>query len=99
MLRETLVVIPARGGSQGIPHKNIVPLAGKPLIAYSIRAAKDAGSVTRVIVSTDHPDIADVARNYDAEVPFLRPAEISSGSVHSVAAPLHALDWLRENEN
>jgi len=95
---ETLVVIPARGGSRGIPRKNLVLLEGKPLIAWTIQAAKAARHVTRVIVSTDDPEIAEVSRQFGAETPFLRPAEISGGEVFSVAVPVHALKWLRENE-
>jgi CMP-N-acetylneuraminic acid synthetase len=94
---ETLAVIPARGGSRGIPRKNLAMLGGLPLIAHSIRAARDAG-LSRIIVSTDDAEIAAVSREHGAETPFLRPAEISSGEVHAVAAPLHALAWLRQNE-
>jgi CMP-N-acetylneuraminic acid synthetase len=98
MRKETLVVIPARGGSQGIPRKNLAPLAGLPLIAHTIRAALGASAVTRVLVSTDDAEIAEAARAHGAETPFLRPAEISGGAVHAVAAPLHALEWLRTHE-
>jgi CMP-N,N'-diacetyllegionaminic acid synthase len=73
-----LALIPARGGSKGLPGKNIRPLLGKPLIAYSIQAALKAASVSRIIVSTDAEDIAEVARKYGAEVPFLRPAELAN---------------------
>ena len=72
-----VAVIPARGGSKGIPHKNIAPLAGKPLLAYSVEVARAARLVDRVVVSTDDPEIAAVATRYGAEVPFLRPAGIS----------------------
>lgn len=95
---KTLAVIPARGGSRGISRKNLALLGGLPLIAHSIRAARDAG-LSRIIVSTDDAEIAAVSREHGAETPFLRPAEISSSEVHAVAAPLHALAWLRENEN
>ncbi|HEX9018280.1 MAG TPA: acylneuraminate cytidylyltransferase family protein, partial [Anaerolineaceae bacterium] len=71
---EVLAVIPARGGSKGIPRKNIRDFAGHPLIAYSIEAGLSAQTVTRVIVSTDDAEIASVARECGAEVPFLRPA-------------------------
>jgi len=95
--REVLAVIPARGGSKGIPHKNIVPLCGKPLIAWTIEAARAAKSVTRVVVSTDDDRIADTARRFGAEV-VTRPAEISGDLAPSEAALLHALDTLRDAE-
>jgi len=77
---ETIAIIPARGGSKGIPRKNIVDLAGKPLIAYSILAAKHAQNIDRVIVSTEDEAIAEVARSWGAEVPFLRPKELARDS-------------------
>lgn len=98
MKKETLVVIPARGGSQGIPGKNLIQLQGKPLIAHTIAAALNAPAVTRVVVSIDDLQIAEAARKHGADVPFMRPANISGGEVHAVAAPLHALEWLKENE-
>lgn len=99
MSASTLAVIPARGGSRGIARKNLTPLAGRPLIAWTIVGALGASGITRTIVSTDDAEIAAVAREHGAETPFLRPAEISGAEVHSVAAPLHALAWLREHEN
>lgn len=74
---QVLAVIPARGGSKGIPRKNIRPLGGKPLVAYSIEAALKSSLVTRVVVSTEDEEIAAVARKWGAEVPFLRPAELA----------------------
>ncbi len=74
---ETIAIIPARGGSVGIPRKNIRDLGGHPLLAYSICAALSAGNIDRVIVSTDDVAVADIARQYGAEVPFLRPTSIS----------------------
>ena len=74
---ETIAIIPARGGSKGIRSKNIVDLAGKPLIAYSILAARHAKNVDRVVVSTEDEEIAKVAREWGAEVPFLRPKEFA----------------------
>lgn len=74
---EVLAIIPARGGSKGIPRKNITNLSGKPLIAWSILAARHAKKVSRVIVSTEDQEIAEVAREWGAEVPFLRPAELA----------------------
>jgi len=95
---EVLAVIPARGGSKGIPRKNIKLFAGAPLLAWSIQAAKDAKSVTRVIVSTDDEEIAGVAREWGAEVPFLRPAELAEDSSPDLPLFLHALEWLKTNE-
>ena len=95
---EVLAIIPARGGSKGIPRKNIKSFAGYPLIAYSILAALRAESVTRVIVSTDDDDIARVAREWGAEVPFMRPAELAQDKTTDYPVMRHALDWLKENE-
>ena len=72
-----VAIIPARGGSKRIPNKNIKSFAGKPIIAYSIEAAKLSGVFDRIVVSTDSEKIAEVAREYDAEIPFLRPAELA----------------------
>ena len=94
-----LAVIPARGGSKGIPKKNIKELAGKPLIVYSIEAAKQSRYIDRVIVSTDSEEIADVARNAGAEAPFLRPAEISQDMTPDTPVFEHCLGWLKEKEN
>jgi len=89
-----LAVVPARGGSKGMPRKNLLPLDGHPLIAYSIAAACEARLVTRVIVSTDDREIADVSRRYGAEVPFVRPAELAADDTPDLPVFLHALDWL-----
>ncbi|MBE0696151.1 MAG: acylneuraminate cytidylyltransferase family protein, partial [Anaerolineaceae bacterium] len=96
---KVLAVIPARGGSKGIPHKNIRSFAGHPLIAYSIEAALRSSMVNRVIVSTDDEEIAEVARQYGAEVPFLRPAEIAQDQTLDLPVFKHALAWLAEKEN
>lgn len=95
---EVLGVIPARGGSKSIPRKNIKLLAGKPLIAWTIEEAKKSKYITRVIVSTDDPEIADVARAAGAEAPFLRPAAISGDLATDVEFLTHALDFLKEKE-
>ena len=95
---EVLAVIPARGGSKGIPHKNIRDFAGYPLIAYSIVAGLQAETVTRVIVSTDDEKIAAVARQWGAETPFLRPAEFAQDQTTDLPVFQHALKWLAENE-
>jgi YrbI family 3-deoxy-D-manno-octulosonate 8-phosphate phosphatase len=96
---EILALIPARGGSKGIPHKNIRNIAGYPLITWSIAAAKQATCVTRVIVSTDDEEIAAIAREYGAETPFLRPAELAQDQTTDLPVFEHALQWLEEHEN
>ncbi len=96
---EVLALIPACGGSKGIPRKNIRPFAGHPLIAYSIAAALQAETVTRVIVSTDDQEIAEVARHWGAEVPFLRPAELAADRTTDLPVFQHALNWLAEHGN
>lgn len=92
-----LAIIPARGGSKGIPRKNIRPLAGKPLIAYNILEARRARLVTRVVVSTDDAEIGAIAQQYGAEVVW-RPAEISGDTASSESALLHTLDFLHQVE-
>jgi CMP-N-acetylneuraminic acid synthetase len=93
-----LGLITARGGSKGIPGKNIAPVAGKPLIAWTIEAALRSTSIARVIVTTDDPKIAQVAQQFGAEVPFLRPAELAADDSSSFDAVAHALRWLEENQ-
>lgn len=93
-----LALIPARGGSKSIPRKNIKPLGSYPLIAYSIAAGLQAACRPRVIVSTDDEEIAAVAREYGAEVPFLRPAELAQDATLDLPVFQHALRWLEENE-
>lgn len=97
-MTKTVAVIPARGGSKGVPRKNIHPLAGYPLIAWSIEAARLAISVDRVIVSTDDPAIAETAAAFGAEVPFLRPAELAGDTVPDLPVILHLMDWLRDHD-
>jgi len=91
-------LILARGGSKLLPRKNVLPLAGKPLIAYSIDAAKESGVVDRIVVSTDDAEIAEVSKAYGAEIPFLRPAELSGDTATSEDAIRHAIEWLRNEE-
>jgi N-acylneuraminate cytidylyltransferase len=98
-MTETLAIIPARGGSKGIPRKNIRNFSGYPLIAWSIASAKQSELVTRVIVSTDDEEIAAVARAWGAETPFLRPAEFAQDQSTDLPLFEHALKWLAENEN
>jgi CMP-N,N'-diacetyllegionaminic acid synthase len=87
-------LIPARGGSKGIPGKNIVPCAGKPLLAYTAEAALAAKCLDRVVLSTDDPGIATVGRECGLEVPFLRPAALATDKANSLSVIVHALDWL-----
>lgn len=91
-------MIPARGGSKGVPHKNILNLAGKPLIAYTIEAALKSKNSRRVIISTDDVRIAEVAKSYGAEVPFLRPAELAKDDTPSLLVIQHAVKYVEENE-
>lgn len=93
-----LALIPARGGSKSVPRKNLLRVAGKPLIAYSISHARSCASVTRTIVSTDDPEIAAVASGFGAEVPFERPAEFASDFATDLQVFRHALEWLEREE-
>lgn len=94
-----IAIIPARSGSKGVPGKNIKLLGGIPLFTFSIIAAKMMPSVSRVIVSTDSEEYAQIAKGYGAEVPFLRPNEISGDKSTDFDLFLHALNWFKENEN
>jgi len=96
---EILAIIPARGGSKGIPRKNIRPFAGYPLIAWSIAAARQSELVTRTLVSTDDTEIATIARVFGAETPFLRPAEFAQDQTTDLPVFEHAIQWLAENED
>lgn len=95
---EVIALIQARGGSKGVPGKNIRPLAGHPLLAWSVAACKLAKSVDRTILSTDCPEIAEVGRKYGAEVPFMRPSEFATDKATDLPVINHALEWLRDNE-
>ncbi|MCD6424344.1 MAG: acylneuraminate cytidylyltransferase, partial [Anaerolineales bacterium] len=95
---EVLALIPARGGSKGIPRKNIKDLGDHPLIAYSIAAGLSSKLVTRTIVTTDDEEIARIARDYGAEVPFLRPEEFARDDTKDLPVFQHVLAWLQENE-
>jgi len=99
MKPEILTIIPARGGSKGIPRKNIRNFAGSPLIAWSIAAARQSEFVTRIVVSTDDEEIAAVARSFGAETPFLRPAKFAQDQTTDLPVFEHALQWLAEHEN
>ncbi len=95
---EILALIPARSGSKSVPDKNIRMIAGKPMLAWSIGHALGAGHITRVIVSTDSEEYAEIARKYGAEVPFIRPAEYATDTALDIDVFRHALKWLDENE-
>lgn len=94
-----IAIIPARGGSKGLPGKNIKLLNKKPLIAYTIEAALNAENVSRVIVSTDDESIASVAKIYGAEIPFMRPAELASDTALSIDTYEYTIKRLEDEEN
>src|SRR3989344_2632480 len=99
MLMKIVAIIPARGESKSIKNKNILNFNGKPLIAWAILVAKKSQLINRVIVSTDSPKIAKIARQYGAEVPFLRPVELASATIGIEPVLQHAYQWLLDNEN
>lgn len=91
----SVAIIPARSGSKRVPHKNIRPLRGHPLIAYSIAAAQGSGVFDRVVVSTDSEETAEIAKKYGAEVPGLRPTELADDSAHDIGFMRHAMgEWV-----
>ena len=92
-------IIPARGGSKSIPRKNIALLGGRPLIGWTIEGALKCSLLDRVIVSTEDEEIAEISRNYGAEVPFIRPLELSQDSTPDMPVCRHALEWLSEHED
>jgi len=89
-----LAIIPARGGSKGVPGKNIKPLRNKPLIAYTIEAAQVAKSIDRAILSTDDEEIADVAQKFGVEIPFIRPAELAKDTSLAIDNYIYTVDRL-----
>ena len=92
-----IAIIPARGGSKGLPGKNIKELNGKPLIAYAIEAALGAKCIDEVIVTTDDEKIASVAKKYGAQVPFMRPEELATDTASAVDVYIHASEYMRDN--
>lgn len=94
-----VALIPARGGSKSIPDKNIVNLLGNPLIEYTIKIAKESKFIDRVIVSTDSEKISEISLKLGAEVPFLRPADISRDESPDIDVFSHAVDWLKNHQN
>lgn len=97
MLR--VAIIPARGGSKRIPRKNVKAFCGKPMIAWSIEAARVSNCFDQIIVSTDDEEIANVARDWDAVVPFMRPAELSDDFTGTLPVIRHAVEWLKQNDS
>ncbi|MCU1807081.1 acylneuraminate cytidylyltransferase family protein [Cytobacillus firmus] len=96
MNQRFLAVIPARGGSKGIPKKNIIDLNGKPLIQYTIDAAKESKYIDDIVVSTDNQDIAEVAKQCGADVPFIRPADLASDSAKTIDVLIHTVSELKK---
>lgn len=94
-----IAIIPARGGSKSIPRKNIKLLADKPLIAHTIEQAKQSTVINRIVVSTEDQEIAQISRNYGAEVPFIRPVEFAQDDTPDWPVFFHALDWLKRSED
>jgi CMP-N,N'-diacetyllegionaminic acid synthase len=97
--QNVLAIIPARSGSKGLANKNILPLAGRPLLGWSIDHALNSKLVDRVICSTDDEQIAEIARSHGAEAPFIRPAELSGDNANDSSFAVHAIEWLAKNEN
>lgn len=93
-----LGLVVARGGSRGLPRKNLLPLGGRPLIAWTVEAARGARALTRAIVSSEDGEILDRAREAGGETPFVRPAAFASDTASSLDVALHALDWLAAHE-
>lgn len=96
---KVLFLITARGGSKGVPRKNIRKLGSLPLIAYKIRAAQKVNIEKRIIVSTDDMEIAEISKQYGAEVPFMRPAELASDEASSMDVVYHAVQWIEKNDS
>lgn len=96
---KVLCVIPARGGSKGLPGKNIKNLLGKPLIAYTIEQARQSQYIDRIIVSTESDEIARISKEFGAEIPFIRPIDLSGDNVGTIDVLLHAIYWLEVNDN
>lgn len=95
--KSVLAIIPARGGSKGVPHKNIREVAGKPLIGWTIEEAKKSGFIDRLVVSTDDLEIADIAIRWGGEVPFLRPVELARDDSSGIAPVIHMLTTIQRS--
>ncbi|MBN2282906.1 MAG: acylneuraminate cytidylyltransferase family protein [Deltaproteobacteria bacterium] len=96
--KSVLAIIPARGGSKGLPGKNIKELCGKPLIAWSIEQAQSCKDIDEIVVSTDDEEIAEVAKKYGAGVPFIRPAELANDTAKSIDVIFHTIEWLKKHK-
>lgn len=96
--KNILGLIPARSGSKGLPRKNIKPLLGKPLIAWTIEQSLASKYLDRVVVSTDDKEVAEISKKYGAEVPFMRPKELAEDNAKGIDVVLHTIDWLEEND-
>lgn len=94
--KKIIAIIPARGGSKGLPGKNIKPLLGKPLIAWTIEQARKSKYIDKLIVSTDDKKIAEISKRYGAEVPFLRPKELAKDNSSTSDAIVHAINWFEK---
>ena len=94
--KSILAIIPARGGSKGLPQKNILSLAGKPLITWSIEAAKGSKYIDECIISTDSEDIRNISMQHGGYAPFLRPAKFSTDESPTIDALIHALDFYKK---
>jgi len=97
--KNVIAIIPARGGSKGVPRKNIKDLNGKSLVAYSIEEAKKSKYIDRIVVSTEDEEIARVSEKLGAEVPYLRPQELAGDDSPTVDCVVHMINWLKVNEN
>jgi pseudaminic acid cytidylyltransferase len=93
-----VAIIPARGGSKRIPRKNILDFCGKPMIAWSIETAKESAIFDRILVSTDDPEIREIALAWGAEVPFVRPSELADDHAGTLPVIRHAVNWLKTND-
>jgi len=94
-----LGLIPARGGSKGLPRKNILPLLGKPLIAWTIEQALACSYIDQVIISTDSNEIINISKKYGADVPFVRPDHLATDTARGVDVAIHAIEWSTKNNN
>ena len=97
--KSVLAIIPARGGSKGLPGKNIKKLCGKPLIAWNIELAKSCSDIDKIVVSTDNEGIAEVAKKYGAEVPFIRPAVLANDTASTIDVIFHTIGWLKKHQD
>lgn len=96
---QILGLVPARRNSKGIPRKSLAPLDGRPLVDYTFAAARASSVLTRIVISTDDPDVADLARTQGIDVPFMRPASLAADDTSMLEVMRHAIGWLREEES